>query len=297
MKADGQNKQLHEINKYDDASFPVQIFRANSSAMEPAGRWIKDYHWHEELQFTYVNKGNLKFQAGETSYALNEGDAVFVNSGVVHAVISMSSDGEYSSLNFPARILSFFPGSRMEQECVIPYISNSLLSSFCITNDMTSVLKPLKEINRIFGQKDSESGVYRISILIAELWEQTLTLLRDREGIASVNPLKQQRLQSMLSFIGEHYMDDISLEDIAGTAHISVGECSRIFRDMLHVSPYAYLSSYRIQMSIDLLAGDWSVADVAGLVGYNQTSNYISAFRRQIGCTPAKYRKQTRSNS
>ncbi|MBP8736840.1 MAG: AraC family transcriptional regulator, partial [Clostridium sp.] len=36
---------------------------------------------------------------------------------------------------------------------------------------------------------------------------------------------------------------------------------------------------------------------IAGLVGYNQVSNYIATFKRIIGCTPAQYRKQQKNES
>ena len=37
---------------------------------------------------------------------------------------------------------------------------------------------------------------------------------------------------------------------------------------------------------------DLPISQIAGLVGYNQVSNYIATFKRIIGCTPAQYRKQ-----
>ncbi|MFQ8843328.1 MAG: helix-turn-helix domain-containing protein [Clostridium fessum] len=69
-------------------------------------------------------------------------------------------------------------------------------------------------------------------------------------------------------------------------------ECCRIFQNILHTTPYGYLTNYRIQTSVSLLHRDLPISQIAGLVGYNQVSNYIATFKRIIGCTPAQYRKQ-----
>lgn len=92
----------------------------------------------------------------------------------------------------------------------------------------------------------------------------------------------------------EHYAEDISLADIAGTAHISVSECCCIFREHLQTTPHQFLTECRVRKSIELLSGGWSVSEVAGRCGYNYVSNYIKKFRTIMGCTPAQYRKNAR---
>ena len=110
--------------------------------------------------------------------------------------------------------------------------------------------------------------------------------------VPNAHALRQQRLQSILLFIYAHYADDLQLSDLAASANISVGECCRIFQNILHTTPYGYLTNYRIQTSVSLLHRDLPISQIAGLVGYNQVSNYIATFKRIIGCTPAQYRKQ-----
>ncbi|MFQ8843327.1 MAG: hypothetical protein ACLR8P_23160 [Clostridium fessum] len=47
----------------------------------------------------------------------------------------MSEDGSYASLNFPYRLLAFFPGSRMDQDYVLPYTAGGKFSAFSITRN------------------------------------------------------------------------------------------------------------------------------------------------------------------
>ena len=42
------------------------------------------WHWHEEFEFGVVTKGSLLYKTNQHEYVLNEGDAVFINSGALH---------------------------------------------------------------------------------------------------------------------------------------------------------------------------------------------------------------------
>lgn len=90
----------------------------------------------------------------------------------------------------------------------------------------------------------------------------------------------------MLSFIYEHFSEDIALANIACIAHISIGECCRIFREHLQTTPYQFLTEYRIRKSVELLSGELSISEIAGRCGYNrqviilQSSNLLWIVRR-----------------
>ena len=99
---------------------------------KPPGRWLRDFHWHDELQFTLVLSGTLTMQADNLARPGQAGDLIFVNTSLIHAVTQMSEDGSYASLNFPYRLLAFFPGSRMDQDYVLPYTAGGKFSAFSI---------------------------------------------------------------------------------------------------------------------------------------------------------------------
>ena len=54
-----------------------------------------------------------------------------------------------------------------------------------------------------------------------------------------------------------------------------------------------YIINYRILMSKDLLiTTNYSISQIAEMVGFNYTSHFLSAFRKITDTTPHKYRKQ-----
>ncbi len=289
-----EDPSLREITRYTDAAFPVEIFHGDRRALTPPGRWLKDFHWHEELQITMAVSGTVRVQAGSASFELKTGEALFINSGVIHAVTSTSHDGAYESLNFSPRILSFFPGSRMEQNDVLPFISSGRTTALFLSADGGAgrVLELFSSVSENLASPGTSHSEYRTCILLATLWYNLLDLLAAGEKGAAGSLIREKRLQHMLSFINENYMNDISLADIAGAANISISECCRIFRSVLGTAPHAYLTNYRIQQSVNLLAGDRTIDEIAGMSGFNQTSNYIAGFKKIIGETPARYRKR-----
>ena len=291
-----KKKKYHEINQYRDALFPVEIYRVNEKGMFPFGRGLRDFHWHDELQFTLAVRGSFTLQVDAGQYFLNEGEAAFINSGMIHAVINLSKGGNYASLNFPYKLLSFFPGSRMEKEYVLPYVTGNCMPVVILrpeTELHKAALDILQEINAIWDSSPATQSEYLIATKIVALWNMLLSDLSDKSiNILSVDLVRRQRLQFMLSFIYEHFSEDIALADIAGTANISIGECCRIFREHLQVTPYQFLTEYRVRKSVELLSGELSISEIAGHCGYNQVSNYIAKFKSIMDCTPAQYRKQ-----
>lgn len=290
-----ESKKYHEINKYKDNLFPVEIYRVSNSCIFPSGRGLKDFHWHEELQFTYAIKGSLIFQAGAANYSLKEGESAFINSGVIHAITHLSEGGMYTSLNFPCKLLSFFPGSRMEKDYVLPYTSGGSVPVILFKPESTwqqSVLNILQEINSVWESSNVHHNEYYISLKIVSIWHILSSHFPEKTNqISSSDLLHRERIQSMISFIYEHFHEDISLTDIAGCAHVSTGECCRIFREQLQTTPYQFLTKYRIQKSLEMLSSNLSISETARLCGYNQTSNYISKFKNIMNCTPTQYRK------
>lgn len=292
-----KKRQYHEINTYPDPSFPVQIYKVNKNGTYPLGRGLRDFHWHDELQFTLAVQGELTVQVNGIQYILNEGDAIFINSGMIHATIKLSVGGCYTSLNFPYKLISFFPGSRMESEYVLPYVTGNCTSVIVFHQDneeQKKVLEILQKINNSWNNDFLKQKEYVIATEIATLWRTVLVNLSDKSKTGVyVDIIGRQRLQNMLSFIYEHFSEDITLSDISSTANISIGECCRIFKSHLQISPYQFLTHYRVRKSIEFLSGELSISEIARCCGYNQVSNYIAKFKSIMDCTPTQYRRRS----
>ncbi|WP_261321828.1 cupin domain-containing protein [Enterococcus raffinosus] len=148
--------ELYEKNNYENTSFPFEIYYVKKYSITPSGRGFDNLHWHEEIQYTIATKGDLTIQINGHNYLLKEGEAIFINSQYLHITKQMDEDGRYFSINFSTKLLSFFLGSLMEREYVVPYVNDYLLPVIVFEPKQVwkkQVLKALFEIEAIYSNK------------------------------------------------------------------------------------------------------------------------------------------------
>ena len=286
---------LHTKNLYPNPAFPYIMFTINRKCCTPPGPGYRYLHWHKELQFTMVTRGSLDMQVNGILYHLGCGDAIFINRGLLHTTRFLSDDGEYVSFNFAQKLLSVFSGSIFEQKYVLPFTINYnypvllLSSQNPLHTKSLSLLSEMKEKNFLFCAGEN---LYDLFSLLTSLWAQMLFLFKTLPKKASRHQVKKQEdLQAMLSFIHQNFASDISIAAIAGSANVSISECTRCFKNLLRFTPYEYLLNFRITKATELLADtNCSVAEIATMTGFNDSSHFIQYFKRIQKITPGQYR-------
>lgn len=287
-------KLLHEINRYDDAAFPVGMYIVTKDKIIPEGRGHMDLHWHEELQFTLVTDGSVTMRVDGRMYRLEEGQAIFINRNLLHITSELPEDGRYISINFPDKLLGFFAGSRMEQDYVIPYTNNYRFPAIIFRPELPwqkAILDELWELQEILLKKEFLYE-YKVSEKLVMIWLTLITNAQDQLQNPSRGYMrKQERMKKMLSYIHENYMKNILLRDIAAKANVSEGECCRCFKELIQESPNQYLLGYRISRAVELLNHtELSVTEIALQCGFNDTSHFIQYFKKRTKLTPNEFR-------
>lgn len=89
-----------------------------------------------------------------------------------------------------------------------------------------------------------------------------------------------ERTKAMLQYIQLHYREEISLLQIAESAHICESECLRCFRSVIGCSPIQYVKQVRIQKAAELLLRtDLKISDIGLQCGFQEMSYFAKAFR------------------
>ena len=246
-------------------------------------------HWHEDLQFIYVLSGAVEVKTLDDTVSMQAGEGIFINKNVVHFV-RRTGECHYNSFIFPAQFLEFSFHSPAKL-FVDDIIENEQFSLFHFTRGEEWQEKALSLLCRLseLEKNKTEFYVYEVLVLLASLW------LIMRKNI--LLPLKQQentvsmRMQKFLRHIEQHYPEDLTLADIAGSASVSKSECLRCFNLSLQTTPYKYLMEYRLSKAAELLKKtDQPVSDVAACVGFHQISHFGKCFKEKTGYSPREYR-------
>jgi len=89
---------------------------------------------------------------------------------------------------------------------------------------------------------------------------------------------------------------DLRLGSLAQVAGMSTYHFARGFKETLGISPHAYVLSRRLRRAEQLLRhGGGSLVDVAAACGFASQAHFTTAFQRDVGVTPGRFRQSVGS--
>ncbi|MBN1910824.1 MAG: DNA-binding transcriptional regulator [Pirellulales bacterium] len=107
--------------------------------------------------------------------------------------------------------------------------------------------------------------------------------------------IADRHVATALKFIREHACDNISVDDVLATVHLSRSTLERRFLKYLGRSPKAEILHIQLQRIKQFLAEtDYPLARIAGLVGFSHVENMCNFFKAKMEETPGQYRKRIR---
>ncbi|MFC7485326.1 GlxA family transcriptional regulator [Knoellia sp. CPCC 206453] len=113
-------------------------------------------------------------------------------------------------------------------------------------------------------------------------------------------PLEQvattRRIEDLRHFILRNIGARLTVADLAAAAHISDRQLTRIFKNELGTTPYAYVESVRVETARQRLESTDDTLDrVATTCGLGSVDTLVRAFRRRLDVTPTEYRRRFRT--
>ncbi len=177
-------------------------------------------------------------------------------------------------------------------------------------SDVKNILRKygLKDKERIFHVGSSMEYERIFKRIIIELqrcqdnYEEMLTLLLthllivfdrelSREHIIT-NEYMDREMDNAVSYFNENYNKDISIEQYAESRGMSVSWFIRNFKKFTGTAPMQFIVSLRINNAQILLEQtNYTINEIAKIVGYDDQLYFSRLFRKQKGFSPSQYRK------
>ena len=284
------NQFQKELKQHGNEQFPFLVSYQKLSEYE-SGSFM--WHWHPEIEITYVQKGTMCYKVNHMVYHLKEGDIVFNNSGALHSgTMENQKDCAYSPVTFDSRLIYGFFQSTVNSKYVDPVIQDSMLPAICI-DQSEPWHKPFREyLLRIIDLDEKKPDFYELDITIClqSMWRLLLEHITYEPQASRENSLEYDRIKKILSYIEENYQNKITLNDIAGHIHLCESECTRLFKRHMNTTLFAFLQEYRIERSLEFLQDDQPVSAVADKAGFSDPNYYSKVFAKIKGCSPREYR-------
>lgn len=251
-------------------------------------------HWHGDVEIIEVLRGSVRATVGEQGYRLQAGEVLLIPSGQPH---SMSTRPEseryvYQFQLFPVMGVRGFGALRP-----------LLLTPVLLTPEMpvtSQVRALLAEAVKEAGDRGALSDL-RIYGIILQLYAVLGDAWERGEVDGSVpqrHTANQAIMDDAAGYIGRHYMEQLSLEQMAARAGLSPCYFSRLFRRYTGVTFLHYVVQKRLAAACHLLAyTDLPVAQVCVQAGFLSQATFIRNFREEMRVTPTAYRRASRMPS
>ena len=106
-----------------------------------------------------------------------------------------------------------------------------------------------------------------------------------------------ESIQTVASYLGDHYASDISLERLTQIACMGTTKLKSCFKKYYDCTITEYIQQRRMSQAEYLLAyTDLSVGQIAQTIGYSTSSRFAELFRKSTGLLPMEYRKMAQKN-
>lgn len=254
-------------------------------------------------------EGYLKVKGESQSHLLKAGDIIFFSRSQEHVLSSQYNCQNKKDLvqnqiknGFQLKTTSQFMGDpELKLFCAHFYydkrasLFHNLPEYFWTTLDqekLQGILNLLQqELNSPnLGNQvviDSLSKVLLVEIIRAYIASQPDYMVGILKGI------QDPRLAVLIKKILNQPAENWSIEVMLQFSNLSRSQLTRIFKQVIGLSPHAFVHQIRLQQAATLLnnGGD-SVFSIALSCGFQSEAHFIQAFKKIYNITPSQYRKQ-----
>lgn len=285
---------LKENRIHGDIMFPLRFYinRVSGSGT------VLDCHWHEELELLMVMEGKAIFQVEASAYEVRAGEALFINSGEIHAGRPLAgSPCSFCAVVFGRDLLYSNTFDTVQSKYIEPLVQKRYSLSSHFKNAPSWEGEVLSQLSSIIEECAARPISYELSVkarlfLILSLIISHSRLKSPSDG-ASRTVYKIEALKRVIDHIRTNYHKKITLKELALLANMSEGHFCRFFKGMVHRTPVDYINSYRIARATALLEDRTKkILEVAMESGFENFSYFIGTFRHYMNCTPSEYRRR-----
>ncbi|WP_303798066.1 AraC family transcriptional regulator [Ruminococcus flavefaciens] len=248
-------------------------------------------HWHNAVELIMPIKNEYTVTVNAMDYLVPENDVLIIPPGELHSMPAIPG----------RRIIFQCDNSILGEISALEPVMRSLNVPVLINGDMDKELhvlakKTMLDILSLYNSK-SELADVKIYVKVIELFmalreyqlvQQKIVMDCDDEKIDEYS----EKFGTVLKYIDNNFMYDITLEQLADVAGYSKYHFSRIFKQYNSMSYLQYINARRTKAA-ELLLLDPSIpiTEVAMRSGFKSLTTFNRIFKEIKHCTPTDFKK------
>ena len=253
----------------DKASEAIEVCDAGFEECEPGHAYGPAVRTYYLLHFVKSGKG--RFTVGGKEYEINKNTAFLIRPGVVtYYCADETEPWQYAWLGFRGT----------ESGALIDSTLGDRDDVFAIPAEL------IYELEAVIKTADATEMIYPLTGLCYKMLGR----------IRSERKPKHQRpdiVKSATRFIEYNYFRPFDVTRLAEELGMSRAHFTTVFTAAMGVSPYNYLTRYRISKAESLLKtdSDLTITEIAYSVGFSSIERFSEMFKKYAGASPLVYRK------
>lgn len=251
-------------------------------------------HQHEEIQLSFIVKGEGTLIVGDAINHYSEGDIFVIGSHLPHVFKSDTAITD-NSLMFTLFFSNSSFGSHFfeleELKALQPFFKRSR-QGFKVTSKQNAV-------KDLFFQLEKASKFNRFMILFQLLkiistanYKSLSSFVYDKKFTDN----EGSRIRNVFEFTMNHFKSEITLDTIAEVANMTKNAFCKYFKKRTNKSYFTFLNELRIEQACKLLVSnkELSIAVIAELSGFNNLSNFNRQFQSIKHQSPSEFKKSNK---
>ena len=282
-----------ELLTYGTPDFPIAFFDDDLTKVKVP------WHWHDELELLVILSGEVSVFIAGCEFNLKAGEGYFANSGILHSSELHSKTGWQHCMVFNPRVIAT-PDDIIWNNYVLPILSKDNLPFIKLSPEIPWQKEVLFLSEKAWLAGANEKTDYALTVRFA--LSRIFSLITHNIDTETEHPFTSKtqrdelRIKKTLYYIETHYREQITIDNIAASAGISVSTLLRLYHDILHTTPIQYVLQYRLEQIREelLLYPDSSISEIAYSCGFNDISYFNRCFLKKYGYTPSTFRCEHR---
>ena len=248
-----------------------------------------DMHVHDCYEIYYSISGGKQFLIDNKFYPIEPGDIFLINQYESHYITQIeSSVHERIVISVhPEFVKSLGDDSVQLDSC---FLKREAGFSHRISLNKEQRHDFLYLVNKIVNANDFAHEITEKAAFMELLVLLNKAYLKPEEREASKEtPHYNSQVDEILGFINSNIENDLRLEELAKTFHMSESYICRIFKQATGTTVNKYVTARRITIAKALLSSGHAVSETYEQSGFSDYSSFFKAFTKTVGISPKKY--------
>ena len=248
--------------------------------------YVSDKHVHKEIELVYVTRGEVEVMVDQKLYTVHEGEVLNICGYALHQYQQKKVDADIAKVKF------------LDEWLLLPFLDPEEKGAISELYGHVFIARTDEYLRKLMNSMlHDQLDTFDSCDCFGKLCQMTAYLLSHPEMVelGEQSEMSGHRyMEQAINYMQDHCSDKLTLKMLADHLGLTETYCSKYIKKNTGITFVEYLNVLRINRAQRLLwATDFSVSEIAELVGFSSVQTFNRVFKQQSrNLSPSEYRKR-----